>query len=46
MSSTSPNSAANHRVGEIFSFAGNAFSKLGELTMHLQAYQDADASTG
>lgn len=32
------------RVGEIFSFAGIAFSKLGELAMHLQTHQEANTS--
>jgi len=33
---------AANRVGEIFSAAGTAFSKLGELTMHLHAAQEAN----
>ncbi|XP_015793952.1 chromatin complexes subunit BAP18 [Tetranychus urticae] len=30
-------SSTSGRVGEIFAFAGQAFTKLGELTMHLDA---------
>ena len=41
MSSTNNNSI---KVGEIFSFAGLAFTKLGELTMHLQSNQDNSGS--
>lgn len=40
-------SSANNninKVGEIFSFAGLAFTKLGELTMHLQSNQENGGS--
>lgn len=34
----------SNKVGEIFSFAGLAFSKLGELTIHLQSNQESSGS--
>jgi len=33
---------SSNRVGEIFTAAGTAFTKLGELTMHLHPKQEAN----